>query len=241
MSTRTKCGKSAILLALVLLHTGTALQAQDTSKSSGSSSALEQTLNQMDEAAKTFRTTEADFVWDQYQKVVNDTDTQKGKIYYRRQGKEVQMAADITEPKKYVLFSEGKVSVYEPNMDRVTEYNVAKNRADVESLLILGFGGSGHDLLKAYDVSSLGSEQIAGVNASKLQLVPKSQKVRNNVEQIVLWIDPARGISVQQQFFQPGGDYRLAKYSDIRVHQKIPDSVFKLKTSSKTKILSPSN
>ncbi len=229
------------MLALVLLHAGTVLQAQDGSKSPGSNSQLEQTLNQMDEAAKNFRATEATFEWDQYQRVVNDTDTQKGKIYYRRQGKEVQMAADITEPKKYVLFSEGKVSVYEPNMDRVTEYNVAKNRADVESLLILGFGGSGHDLLKAYDVSSLGSEQIAGVNASKLQLVPKSQKVRNNVERIVLWIDPARGISVQQQFFQPGGDYRLAKYSDIRVNQKIPDGVFKLKTSGKTKILSPSN
>jgi outer membrane lipoprotein-sorting protein len=238
--TITKSGVSAIILALAL-HAGTALQAQDASKSPASNPQVEQTLHQMDEASRTFRTTEASFVWDQYQKVVNDTDTQKGKIYYRRQGKEVQMAADISEPKKYVLFSEGKVSVYEPNMDRVTEYNVAKNRADVESLLILGFGGSGHDLLKAYDVSSLGNEQVSGINASKLQLVPKSQKVKNNVESIVLWIDPARGISVQQQFFQPGGDYRLAKYSDIRVNQKIPDGVFKLKTTNKTKFLSPSN
>lgn len=237
--TRTESGMSAIILALAL-HAGTALQAQD-AMSPGPNSQVEQTLNRMDEASRTFRTTEASFVWDQYQKVVNDTDTQKGKIYYRRQGKEVQMAADISEPKKYVLFSEGKVSVYEPNMDRVTEYNVAKNRADVESLLILGFGGSGHDLLKAYDVSSSGNEQVSGINASKLQLVPKSQKVKNNVERIVLWIDPARGISVQQQFFQPGGDYRLAKYSDIRVNQKIPDGVFKLKTTNKTKFLSPSN
>ena len=232
---------STALLALMLAYAGFAASAQDSPKPSGSDSNLEQTLNQMDEAARNFRTTEADFEWDQYQKVVNDTDTQKGKVYYRRQGKEVQMAADIAEPKKYVIFGEGKVSVYEPNIDRVTEYNVAKNRSEVESLLILGFGGGGHDLQKAYDVSTLGSEQVLGVNASKLQLVPRSPKVRNNVERIVLWIDPARGVSVQQQFFQPGGDYRLAKYSDIRLNQRIPDSAFKLKTTGKTRIITPSS
>ena len=51
----------------------------------------------------------------------------------------------------------------------------------------------------------------------------------------MLWIDPARVVSVQQQFFEPSGDYRLAKYSDIQINQKLPDSVFKLKTTGKTK------
>jgi len=46
-------------------------------------------------------------------------------------------------------------------------------------------------------------------------------------------------VSVRQQLFEPGGDYRLADYSDIRLNEKIPDSVFKLKTTSKTKFLSP--
>ena len=53
-----------------------------------------------------------------------------------------------------------------------------------------------------------------------------------------LWIDPQRGISLQQQLFETSGDYRMAKYSDIQVNQKIPDSVFKMKISSKTKVLS---
>jgi outer membrane lipoprotein-sorting protein len=57
---------------------------------------------------------------------------------------------------------------------------------------------------------------------------------------IVLWIDPVRGISVQQQFFQQGGDYRLSKYSDIQLNRKIPDSVFKLKTDGKTSFQSMS-
>ena len=55
----------------------------------------------------------------------------------------------------------------------------------------------------------------------------------------LLWIDPARGVSVQQQLVEPSGDYRLTKYSDIEVNQKIPDTVFKLKTTGRTKTVSP--
>lgn len=205
-----------------------------------SSAGAERVLAQMDTAAKNFRTTEASFVWDQYQKVIDETDTQKGKIYFRRQDGETQMAADIAEPdKKYILYSGGKVQVYQPKIDQVTEYNPGKNRTDLESFLVLGFGGSGHDLLKSYDVKSLGTETVGGTEAAKLELIPKSAHLRNNIARILLWIDPARGVSVQQQFFEPGGDYRLAKYSDIQLNQKLPDTAFKLKTTGKTRVVSP--
>jgi outer membrane lipoprotein-sorting protein len=205
-----------------------------------SSAGLEHVLAQMDSAAKNFRSTEASFVWEQYQKVIDETDTQKGKIYFRRQDGETQMAADISEPdKKYIVYSGGKVQVYQPKIDQITEYNPGKNRSDLESFLVLGFGGSGRDLLKSYDVKYLGSETVNGTPTAKLELTPKSAKLRNNVARIVLWIDPTRGVSVQQQFFEPGGDYRLAKYSDIQLNQKLPDGVFKLKTTGKTRIVSP--
>jgi len=201
---------------------------------------LEKVLTQMDTAAKNFRTIEASFVWDEYQKVVDESDSQKGNVYFRRTSNEVQMAADITDPdKKYVLFSDSKVQVYQPKIDQVTVYNTGKDKAAFESYLVLGFGGGGHDMLRSFDVKYLGTEKVDGIDAAKLDLVPKNQKVRNNFSHIVLWIDPARGVSVQQQLFELSGDYRLAKYSDIQINQKLPDSVFKLKTTSKTKFLSP--
>ena len=204
------------------------------------SAGLDRVLSQMDSAAKSFRTTEASFVWDQYQRVINDTDTQKGKIYFRREGGETQMAAEVVEPdKKYVLYSGGKVQVYQPKIDQVNEYSAGKNRADIESFLVLGFGGSGHDLLKSYDVKYLGSETANGVEAGKLELVPKSVRLQGNIARILLWIDPAKGVSVQQQFFEPGGDYRLARYSQIQINQKLPDNAFKLKTTGKTRFISP--
>jgi len=201
---------------------------------------LESVLTDMDKAAAGFKSAQADFVWDQFSKVVNDHDFQKGIIYYRVAGKEVQMAADIKDPsKKFVLFSGGKVDVYQPDIEQVTEYSAGKNKADFESFLVLGFGGRGHDLQKSFDVTYTGDETVDHIKTAKLTLTPKAQKVKNMFAQILLWIDPTRGISVQQEFIEPSGDYRLAKYANIKVNQKIGDDVFKLKTSGKTKWVRP--
>jgi outer membrane lipoprotein-sorting protein len=207
---------------------------------SDESTELESVLRQMDDAARNFKTTAASVVWDQYQKVIDETETEKGKIYFRREGGEIQMAADFVEPdKKYVVYSGGKVQVYQPKIDQVSEYNPGKNRSDVESFLVLGFGGKGHDLLKSYEVKFQGKDTANGVAAQKLVLIPKSEHFRSNIARIILWIDPVQGVSVQQQFFEPSGDYRLAKYSEIRINQKLPDGAFKLKTTGKTKFVSP--
>jgi outer membrane lipoprotein-sorting protein len=223
----------ASLLLCVLFSGVLAAHAQD----------LESVLNSMDKAAASFHTAQTDFVWDQYQKVVDDHDFQKGTMYFRRQGNDVEVATDITSPsKKYVLYTGGKILLYQPPpLDQVTEYTAGKNRADVDSFMVLGFGGRGHDLTKSFDVQYGGMEQVDGVNAAKLELTPKSQRVKSMFQTITLWIDPARGVSVQQKFLEPSGDYRLAKYSNIQINIKLPNDVFKLKTTSHTKTIKPNS
>ncbi len=71
-------------------------------------SGLELVLKQMDDAARTFRTTEANLVSDQYQKVIDETETQKGRIFFRREGGEIQMSAEFFDPdKKQVVYGHG--------------------------------------------------------------------------------------------------------------------------------------
>ena len=203
---------------------------------------LDSVLKKMDAAAADFKATQADFVWEQYQRVVDETDTQTGTVYYRRAGKDkdIEMMADIKQPDpKFVLYKDGKLQVYQPKIDQVMEYPAGANRGEIESYLVLGFGGSGEDLIKSFDVSYLGEETVDGIATAKLQLIPKSEKFRNNISKILLWIDLSRGISVQQQFFQGQGDYRLAKYSAVNLKAKIGNDVFQLKTTKKTQFVSP--
>ena len=196
---------------------------------------LDRVLHSMDENAAKFRTAQADFVWKTYNSVVGDiTETDKGKIYFRRSGSNLQMSARFTEPpSKQVVFTGGTVQILQPG-GQVDEYDTAAHREEVETFLVLGFGSGGHDLRKSFDLKDLGQEKIDNIETEKLELVPKAANVRTHVPKVVLWIDPARGLSVQQQIFEQSGDYRLAEYSSIELNQKVPDNVFKLKGGAKT-------
>ena len=74
---------------------------------------------------------------------------------------------------KYVLVLDGKIEVYQPRIDQVTVYDPGKNRDTVESFMVLGFGGGGHDMLKSFDVKYLGTETLSGSETAKLDLPRK--------------------------------------------------------------------
>lgn len=201
---------------------------------------LEAVIRKMNETAAAFRSAQANFEWDRYEKVINEIDdVQYGTIYYRRSGHEIEMKADVTKPSaKEVLFSEGKIQLYMPSTNQLTVYSAGKNREEVESYFVLGFGGSGDEMLKQFDVTDEGTETINGVPTAKLHLIPKAESVKRNISEIILWIDTQRGISVQQKFFEPQGNYRLAKYSGIKLNEKVKNDVFTIRTNGKTQIFS---
>jgi len=205
---------------------------------------LECVLKTMDGAAANFHGAKADVSRQQYERVIQEFDTpQSGVVYYRRAGKDnsIEMKLDLTKPDATsVLFSNGELQMYKPKIDQLTVYHAGKNRAEFESYLVLGFGGSGQDLLKSFDVTYQGPEMVDALSTAKLQLIPKSEKVRGTFKLIVLWIDLEKGVSAQQRFDQPDGNYLLVKYSAIQLNPaKIPNEVFKLKTTSKTQVVSP--
>jgi outer membrane lipoprotein-sorting protein len=202
------------------------------------SGGLEAVLAKMDAAAASFRSAQADFEWDQYQKVVDETDVQKGAVYYHRSGKQIEMMAHIQGPdQKFVLYKDGKLQVYQPKIEQLIVHDAGNSRSEIENYLVLGFGGSGQDLARTFDVTYGGEETVDGVATGKLQLAPKSERMRNTFVQIILWIDLARGISVQQKFVTPQGDFRLAKYSHILMKDKIASDIFQIKTTGKTQTI----
>lgn len=232
-----------IALAWAALGFGTAQQVP-------AAPTLDSVLKKMDQVAARFTSAQAEFQWDRYEKVINEVDdVQTGVIYYRRSGTDVETMAEIrkdgpsanelrSQP-KYVLFSDNKLQMYQPGTNQLTIYNLGKNSAEFETYLVLGFGASGQELLKQFDVTLVGQDMAQGVSTAKLQLIPKSEKVRNTFKQIFLWIDLDRGVAVQQQLVTPQGDYRLAKYSGIKLNEPIKNEVFQLKINKKTQTVTP--
>jgi outer membrane lipoprotein-sorting protein len=188
---------------------------------------LDKVLAQMDAASAKFQNTQADFTWDNYTKVVDDHELQTGTIYFERVGGQTQMAALVQQPtKKTVVYKDATLSYYDPSLDQLNVFSAGKNKAQYESFLTLGFGGSGKDLKAAWHISDLGAETIDGVATEKLDLQSDQAKSANIVH-ITVWVDPARAVSLKQIFYYTSGDTRTCTFTHIKYNdKKLPKGVF---------------
>jgi outer membrane lipoprotein-sorting protein len=191
---------------------------------------LDKVLAQMDAASARFQNAQADFVWDNYTKVVDDHEQQMGTIYFERIGGQTQMAALVQQPtKKTVVYKDGALSYYDPSLDQLNVFSAGKNKAQIESFLTLGFGGSGMDLKAAWQITDLGSEMIDGVTTEKLDLASQQAKDSARIDHITVWIDPVRAVSLKQVFYYSSGDMRTCTFAHIKYNSKaLPKGVFDL-------------
>lgn len=198
----------------------------------GQSCDLNKTLAQMDTASTKFESAQADFSWTQYEAVIQETEPpQSGNIYFARHGSTTSMAADIKTPaEKYVTFDGNEVSIYTPAVNQEQIFSAGSNKDQVETFLTLGFGGSGKDLQKSWDVSCAGVETIDGVSTVKLKLVAKQQSIRDNFSSVMIWVDPAKAVSVKQVFTAPSGDIKTDLFKNIKLNGSVNPGVFKIKT-----------
>jgi outer membrane lipoprotein-sorting protein len=158
--------------------------------------------------------------------VVNDKSTESGKIFVRRDDK---MRIELTQPDPRTILRDGNdFYIYNPKIHRVEEYNLGKKKSLVDQFLLLGFGTPGSDLKKSYSITLQGEETLDNRKVILLELLPKSDDVRNQLSKIQLWIDESTWLPAQQKFFETGsGDYFIIQYKNIARNVRIPDAEFK--------------
>lgn len=196
---------------------------------------LDEVLRQMDAASLKFQSAEASFRADMYELVVKQTTTQTGTIYFKKEGSSTVMGTKIVSPSiKFIEFKKGLLRLFDPGANHLTTIDETKNKAQLESLLTVGFGGSGKDLANAWTIADLGDEVVDGVQTAKLDLVPKDPAVHANCTHMTIWVDPARAIELKQSLYLPSGDYRTVVYTNIKYNQKVDEKPYQIKTDSKT-------
>src|SRR6201991_5196858 len=97
---------------------------------------LDEVLRQMDAASLKFQTAEANFRWDTYERVVKETTTQTGTIYFKKQSGSTAMGAKLVTPSvKIIEFRNGVLRLFDPGIDHLTTVDATKNKAQFESFL----------------------------------------------------------------------------------------------------------
>jgi outer membrane lipoprotein-sorting protein len=188
---------------------------------------LDTVLGFMDAAARDFHSLTANVDHIKYTDVVKDTSKETGQLWLRK--KDDKMRIEFSKPDPRTILRAGEsLSIYNPKINRVEEYNLGKNRALVDQYLELGFGTRSENLRKIYQVSLTGEQDLDGKKTALLELVPKSEEVRAQISKVQVWIEEASWLPIQQKFFEAGSaDYLIFHYSDLKKNLKIDESRFK--------------
>jgi outer membrane lipoprotein-sorting protein len=200
---------------------------------------LSEVYARMDKEAQVFKGMTADLTDLVHTAIVNDDSTEYGSIKLKRaKPGDTRILLDFTRPDKKAVAVEGtEVKVYLPNANVVQVYDASSKRGALDKALLLGFGATSGELKASYDITYIGAENVAGVTADHIKLIPKpSNEARQMIQQADLWIG-ASGLAVQQRFAtSASGDYRLATYSNMKFTGSLSDKDLKLKTRSGVQI-----
>lgn len=228
------------LLAAVVASTGLPFLASAQS----SPPQLSGVLKQMDTASKTFKDARADFHCDYYERVVRDTTTQTGPIYFLRDKGATQMGLVVDgakgTPEKVVQYKDGTLQMFDPGVDQITVLHAGADQSQYEGYFTLGFGGSGSDLNHAWNITDLGPDALVDnghpVKTEKLDLVSKDPGAKTFTH-ITIWVDPARALSLRQIFFLPNNDKRTCNYSNVKLNERLDLKTFEIKKNSHTTVV----
>jgi outer membrane lipoprotein-sorting protein len=242
----------AAILTAILACTSHAIRSVDAAQTKSNLPAI---LAQMNAASQRFTSAQADLRQELFTKAVNDTETQTGQIYFLRKAGATQMGMKLlapdakpgSAPAQIVEFKDAKLQMLNTGTGQVDVYVASgKNQSLAETILAVGFGGSGTDLEKAWTITDQGPESITdggrSIQTERLDLVPKDVAIRNTYSRITIWVDPARDVSLKQTLFEasggtPTGDTRTVYYTNIRLNQNVDTAAFAIKCKGKCTVV----
>jgi len=187
---------------------------------------LQATFDRMDRAAASFKGLAADVTQVSHNALLNEDEALTGTMAVRRPNPhELRAVVDIRKPDaKKVLLTRHRVEMYYPKNNLVQTIDLdRKDSHMVDQYLLLGFGSNSAELRNSYKVELGGPETVAGQKSVRLVLTPKSADVLAKLTRVELWISDTLGIAVQQKFTQPGDDYTLATYTNVKLNPGPPE------------------
>jgi outer membrane lipoprotein-sorting protein len=187
------------------------------------------TKGKLNASSAKFQSAQASVHRENYVALIHDIDeTTDGIVYVIRaqDGKSAFGLKTSGPHARTVDYKNGTVRAFNPATNC---YNTVSAKG-IDTYLTLGFGASGSDLEKVWNITDDGPDTIDNTQTEKLELVPKDPNVLANIKHVTIWVDPSRDVSLKQIFFFPNGDRSTATYTNIRLNEKIELKPFEFKS-----------
>jgi outer membrane lipoprotein-sorting protein len=209
---------------------------------SADSGNLQPLLSRMDKAAAGFQDMTAKFNYLTHTDALNEDSTQSGAIIMKKvKPGEVQAILQYAPPdQQTVSFEKNLVRKYYPKIKTVEVYDLGKHGQQLDKFVMIGFGTSGDEIARDYELTVLGTETVNGQSVTRLRLVPKGGEAKQYVKNVELWI-PEQGdpYPLREKVLQPSDDYTLITYSDVKINPPLQPDALQLKLPAGVKTVYP--
>jgi outer membrane lipoprotein-sorting protein len=190
---------------------------------------LDAVMARIDEASVGFRSLTANVRKLSHTDVVSVDEVSSGTVQMKRyKAQDTRVCFHSVAPEEEIdLIAGNKFFQYKPKSNVAQEAELGKYRGLVDQFMLLGFGSNSAQIRNAYSVTLGGADSVNGERTTRIVLVPKDREAQKKIPKCELWVS-AKGLVLQQKFYQGGGDYFLATYSSIVLNPAIADSAFKI-------------
>jgi outer membrane lipoprotein-sorting protein len=186
----------------------------------------------MDKAAAQFRQMSASVKRTTHTAVLNENSEESGVVYMCRDASgAVQGLVELTNSdheRKFYAFEKRTLRIYTPQINTIQVFDLGQHGEQLDQFLSIGFGTSGKELAKGYDVDVVADNNVP--NTTRIKLTPKVADVKQYLARIDLWITDA-SYPIQEKLWEPSGDWILVNYSNVRINPALSPDVFTLHTA----------
>jgi len=208
---------------------------------------LDAVLARMDQAAKPFRSLEANVHKTDYQDVFKETTEEDATFKMMKYAKTgVVLLAEFTGANKRTARIAGhEIKLYHPKANSVDVYDTRKFTKSADLLFLVGFGDSKAEIQKTYNVTMGASETIDGIKTTRIDLTPKSAEAKKLFNMIRLWIPEDKGNPIREKLIsgKESKDYTLFQFSNMKIRTvsdpALPESEFELNLPKDVKTIKP--
>lgn len=205
---------------------------------------LQTLLARMDKAAPAFKAMTAQVTHVTHTDVLNEDSTESGTVIMQKlPSGEVAARVDFTQPDPHVLIVEKRQAQrFFPKIKTLEVYDLGDKGELLDKFMMIGFGTSGAELAKDYDVTVLATEPLKDQPGRfvHVRLMPKSQEARQYVKSTDLWI-PESGdpYPISEKILEPSADYLTVIYSNVKINPPLKPDAVQLKPPGGVNIVHP--
>lgn len=197
---------------------------------------LDEVLANMERAARTIKTIEADMVQEKRDMQIGGREVYSGKIFFLHDKKCDKVRINYDRPPgQVVAVLCNEIILYQPSIKQVIlttrQAQASKNQ---EFSFIATPYKSVPELKSQYNIVYVGDEQVGSSSTSKLDLTPKA---KSSVQKLTLWVDGSSWLPIKYQVVEKNNNVTTFKLANMRRNGAMSSDSFKVTWPAGTKVV----